>query len=667
MVPRRARQVRLAMLGVMAAVVVCVVLTMRHPPPTTPGGGLPDTKAGVLNKDWVVHPLKNGPDVELRAEQMASGEDKALDLTGVTLKFPYKAEGKSGIAQITSKKCLYSPGTQHADFSGEVKLRTPDGFELDTETLSYDSPQQIARTDSPFTFRRKEASGRGRGFVYKASEGTLRILADAQVQTEDEKRGTTEITSREAAYDRTRHTVLFIGDVKAHQGSDSLECGELLMDVDEQQHFVSHVGALKSAHLTLASQAPALGAAAESAPGVRELVGNKMDFYFRSDRTLEKLIHYKGELVLHPGAKERPEVRRVAADVLQFDFSAEGKLADVQGLANVNMVVEPVASAKVKPDPRLQRTLTCRRFSATVDPQSGQLERAEFVKDVVFASGVRRATAGHAVLVQTSPQSSVLTLTESPEVLDPEQGSRLSASVIDILPEVGDLNAREQVRHVISPRPGSKGRGPDSETVATCREFHYDAGRREAVYRTDALMRSASDELRAAEIRVFGPDGARKVHATGDVVSLLLPRNEKAKEKDPAPIDARAREMLWDESARRVDYTGDVVMRQRDMTTRSPKSIVYLNADGKDVDHIEAGEPVVVEQGKRSATGQHGVYHTATKTFTLVGPDVVVNDADGQSVHGRSLTFQMADDTIHVDGREEVRTETVLHRDRALP
>jgi LPS export ABC transporter protein LptC len=666
MVPRRARQIQIAMLGVMAAVVVCVALTYRRHgsspnDPSTDVSNHNDTKASVLNKDWVVYPLKDR-DVELRAEEMKSGEDKALDLSGVTLKFPYKAEGKSGIAQITSKKCLYNPGTQHADFSGDVKLRTPDGFELDTETLSYDSPRQLARTDSPFTFRRNNASGRGRGFVYDAPQGTLRILADAQVQSEDENRGPTEITSREAAYDRTRHTVLFIGDVKAHQGGDSLECTELLLDVDEQQHFVSHAGALKGAHLTLASQPSALGAAAESAPGVRELIGNKMDFYFRTDRTLEKVVHYKGELVLHPGPRERPEVRRVAADVLQFDFGADGKLANVLGLTNVSMVVEPVTTKKA--DPRLQRTLTCRRFSAQIDPATGQLRQAEFVKDVVFASGPRRATAGHAVLVPTSPQSNLLTLTDSPEVLDPEQGSRLSAATIELLPEVGDLNAREQVRHVISPKAaGSKGRGPDSETVATCREFHYDAAHHEAVYRKDALMRSATDELRAAEIRVFVPEGMRKVHATGDVVSLFLPR----KEKDPAPIDARAREMFWDEGARRIDYTGDVVMRQRDMITRSPKSIIYLNADGKDVDRIEAGEPVVVEQGKRSATGQHGVYRTAARTFTLVGPDVVVIDAEGQAVHGRSLTFQMADDTIHVDGREEVRTETVLHRDRALP
>jgi lipopolysaccharide transport protein LptA len=667
------------MLGIMVAVVVCVGLTLRtsHGTPGSPRLDLGAAAPGVVTstEDWVVYPLKSrdsdpqkNREVELRAKRMVSGEDKDLRLSGVTLKFPYKNPDKpdrpTEIAQITSKTCLYAPRSEHADFSGEVKLRTPDGFELDTEALSYDGPRQVASTDVPFTFRRNEASGSGRGFVYDAREGTLKILAEARVQTED-ARGKTEISSQEATYNRSRHTVLFMGATKVQQRQDILECGDLLLDVDEAQHLVTHAGALHGSHLQLSGDQAALGAASQNASGPRELTGNKMDIYFRLDHSLEKVVNYKGDLVVHPGPKDRPEVRRIAADVLEFAFGPDGKLAAVQGLTNTSMVTEP---SEGPVDKNSQRSVTCRRFGAQLDPESGKIQLADFMKDVVFTSGARRATAGHARLVQEGPSSSLLTLTDSPEVVDPEQGSRLSALTIEIQPESGDVNAREQVRHVISPRPaGSKGaRGPDSETVATCRDFHYDAAHREAIYRRGALMRSATDELRAAEIRVFGPDGARHLHAQGDVISLLTPRG-KEKEKEPSTIDARAREMLWDEAARRVEYTGDVVMRQRDMTTRSPKSVVYLNADGKDVERIEAGDPVVVEQGKRSATGTHGVYRTASRTFTLVGPDVVVNDGDVQSVHGRSLTFQMGDDTLHVDGREEVRTETVLHRDRPLP
>src|SRR5205814_1456123 len=142
-----------------------------------------------------------------------------------------------------------------------------------------------------------------------------------------------------------------------------------------------------------------------------------------------------------------------------------------------------------------------------------------------------------------------------------DQGSRLRADAIDIDPDHGDLTAQRNVRHVLRPRRAVPGGQPE-ETVVTARDLHYTSSAHEAVYHGDVLMRMGTDELRAAEIRVSGPDGGRRLHAKGDVVSLLTPRG-KEKDKDAA-LDARAREMVWDESARRVDYTGDVVMRQRD-------------------------------------------------------------------------------------------------------
>jgi hypothetical protein len=45
----------------------------------------------------------------------------------------------------------------------------------------------------------------------------------------------------------------------------------------------------------------------------------------------------------------------------------------------------------------------------------------------------------------------------------------------------------------------------------------------------------------------------------------------------------------------------------------------------------------------------------------LVGEKVVLKDP-GQQVEGRTLTFHVGDDTILVDGQEQVRTEAVIRR-----
>jgi lipopolysaccharide export system protein LptA len=74
-----------------------------------------------------------------------------------------------------------------------------------------------------------------------------------------------------------------------------------------------------------------------------------------------------------------------------------------------------------------------------------------------------------------------------------------------------------------------------------------------------------------------------------------------------------------------------------------------------------AGSPVELTQGARVATGSSATYTPKDGTIVVVGDKVELRDP-GQKVQGRSLTFFVGDDRILVDGREEMRTETVFRR-----
>ena len=76
--------------------------------------------------------------------------------------------------------------------------------------------------------------------------------------------------------------------------------------------------------------------------------------------------------------------------------------------------------------------------------------------------------------------------------------------------------------------------------------------------------------------------------------------------------------------------------------------------------------PVEVHQGTRRATGRTGTYSPASETLVLVGDEVVLQDED-RRVTGRVLTFQVGDDRIRIDGREETRTEAVFSKREAPP
>ena len=142
---------------------------------------------------------------------------------------------------------------------------------------------------------------------------------------------------------------------------------------------------------------------------------------------------------------------------------------------------------------------------------------------------------------------------------------------------------------------------------------------------------------------------------------MLHPRPEKGAAKEPAAVEARSRELQYEEEKNRIVYTGDVEIRQGDILTRSPEAIVLLTKDGGTVERLLAGEPVEVHQGVRHATGERGTYTLANETFVLTGEKVVLHDVD-RRLEGRVLTFEVGSDRIRVDGREEVRTEAVFRR-----
>jgi lipopolysaccharide transport protein LptA len=302
------------------------------------------------------------------------------------------------------------------------------------------------------------------------------------------------------------------------------------------------------------------------------------------------------------------------------------------------------------------------RFTAALDPESGAVRGAEFDGSVVFTEPVRKAWAGHAVYEEEAGR---VILTGDPRIADEGGGGELRGRRIELGTRSRNVTASGNVRHTIT----RKGRadppgllGGDEPAVLLCREFEYDSTARTARYRENALLRSGRDEVRAPVIVIDEPgEGRRRLAASGGTTSVFHPRAGKDATREPEPVEARSRDMVYEESTRRIVYTGDVEIRQGDIITRSPEAVVTLAREGGGIDRMIAGEPVEVVQGARRATGERGTYTPADETFVLVGERVVLQDVD-RRLEGRILTFQVGGDRIRVDGREEVRTEAVFKR-----
>lgn len=663
MTPRTTRLVRGGLVAVFITVTGAVVWTSRHAPkPGPPASAETPPPPEGTRVGAFVHRIFKGDKERLviRAQSFEGKEQDDQRLKGVEVTIAYIAKGKEGKAVVTADEAVYSAAVQKTVFKGHVRVTTEDGLELLTDELVYRGDRELARSDSPVAFKRKDLSGTAKGFSYEAEAGRLEMMADVKLRIQDEGNPATDITSQRAEVSQDEGVIRFLGAVEVTHAGDRLVAQRLIVNFNEEDRAIFRAQAIDDVQVWTGSgtAVPGIPAGATAGRGPRHLTCRRLDLWFRPDKSLQQAIAGpNAELTMMPGAGEEKERRRLKSDVLTFLFDDKGRLEELQTLKETQFTAEPLPPSKSP-----HRSLTCKRFLARVDPPTGNIHSIEFVKDVEFVRGAQKARAQRALF---EGSKSLLSLSEEPVLTDDEQKTELYADTIELQTVTGDVRAMQRVRHVLRGRGARRGLlgSEEDPTQVTASEFSYTAKDKLAHYGRGALLRAGKDEVRAGDIRIQElAGGKRRLHADARVVSQMQPKGDGKGQPQPK-VEARAAEMTYDEAENRILYKGDVVIRQGDIQTKSPQAALVLSPDGGSVGTLEVGEPVDVQQGSRRASGSKGTYSPDTGTMVLVGETVVLTDPNGR-VEGRSLTFHVGDDRILVDGREEVRTQMILKQNR---
>lgn len=603
--------------------------------------------------------------IEVKAREMVRGEGDVMNMRGVEATLPFVSQGRPASVTIRADECQYQPGRERAAFKGNVELRTDDGFELDSDTLKYWGDKERAFTPDPVRFKRGALSGSAMALEYRTGSGVL-IKGDVRVRIENASGPPTDVTSASATASREERFVTFTDAVVVRQGTRELKSASLRLDTSADMDAVERATAIGDVDLLSGAGDPVPGSAAP-ASGTKRLRSQRLEVVFRSKGILQDAVATgAASLEIEPGPSEPAERRRVSGPRLRFDFDAEGRLLSLHGPRGTSPRSGARDRSLLVSEPLTPGALAARRvesdaFVASLDPVTGAVRDAVFEGSVVFNEPGRKAWAGHSGF---DAATGTLLLTRDPRIVDEAEGSELRGREIRIGTRTRAVTASGNVRHTVAGkgRGGAGLFGGQEPTLLTCRDFEYDPGTRTARYRENAFVRSGSDEVRAPLITLDEPGpGRRRMLATGGTTSVLHPRAAKGASKEPAAVEARSREMQYEEEKHRIVYTGDVEIRQGDILTRSPEAIVLLTKDGETVDRLLAGEPVEVHQGVRRATGERGTYTPASETFVLTGEKVVLYDVD-RRLEGRILTFEVGSDRIRVDGREEARSEAVFRR-----
>jgi lipopolysaccharide transport protein LptA len=538
-------------------------------------------------------------------------------------------------------------------------------------SLIYNGAKDLVKSEEAVEFSKGNLSGSALGMDYGAKAGHLAMHKDVFLRIAHEDGPPTEIRSGSATVSKPEAVMRFVDGVEITQGDQSLKAQKLTLNLSPDLAFVYRAVAVDDMELKTGGAATGPGAAPLGGDSPRVLRGRKLDAWF--DETTHKVREAMAgpEASLSIASSKGSDERSLTARFINLKFDGEGRLAELDGLKDAVLVSTPVGKGKTGGP----RTVRCFTLIGRTDPVTGAMTDMDFQGGVDIVEPKRHASAqsGH-----YEEAAQALSLAADARVVDEAQGSDLRADAIDLHGKSGDVSARENVRHEVTPR--SKAAGPfgadrpDRVWQMTSRFFDYDGATRRARYRENALLRAGDDEVRAPVIVIEeAQPGQRKLTASGGgVVSVLHPRSEGkegtgGKEKpegtgNKKPIETRSEGMVYEEARGTVVYRGDVEVRQGDITTKSPEATAFLSPDGSRIKTLVAGEPVDVIQGPKRAHGTRGTYTPDSETLLLVGERVVLHDPK-QQLQGRSLTFRSGDDTILVDGRDVERTESVFRRD----
>ena len=116
-----------------------------------------------------------------------------------------------------------------------------------------------------------------------------------------------------------------------------------------------------------------------------------------------------------------------------------------------------------------------------------------------------------------------------------------------------------------------------------------------------------------------------------------------------APVDVEADRIEVQDRADRAVFSGNVVVRQAELTLTAPRlTVAYSNSGGIEIDRIDGSGGVTVKSPSETASGQFAIYDIESRLITLIGNVHLIRG--DSNVNGGRLVINLSDGTAVMDG-----------------
>ena len=336
----------------------------------------------------------------------------------------------------------------------------------------------------------------------------------------------------------------------------------------------------------------------------------------------------------------------------------------------------------------ITRVVSAERLEAGVDTQLTTLLKVEFLGNVAFQDHRQTVEADQATydVIQ-----GVVTLTSAgdanrrPRVVDVRNS--IEATTLEVTLDGSALDASGGVQNVITPQSDEVTEGGTDKTPAllsddqqifvTASALNYSGDPGTASYSGSARLWQGPTSFEGDLLEIDNVTGGLTASGTVRTAIQLIRLNEDTQNNEVTLTRGEADRFEYDDGAKHAAYTGNAVLRSQLGDLKAAAINVFLKPDGRTLDRLEANGGVQLQLDDRWATGESMTYQEAEGRYEMEGSPVEMVEQieveepetnvpgratpppqDCRSTQGQALTFFRSDDTIIVDGRERLRTET---------
>ena len=574
----------------------------------------------------------------------------------------------------------------------------------------------------PTTLRRSGLEASGRNPIYDGDRAIINLREAATVRlTGNDDRETVDIRSARAILahaERYMHfdggTVVLTGPMvleseiaTAHFGEEetALERLELRgsVRIRSTEPAPGGVREMSAAEITLEFEETAriLERAILAGEAAIELVGSDGGRGARIDAATMDVTMTPGsgdvtELVAQDavrlrlrGLRDAPNGSRheIRAGTLKAPATPDAGLTSVRFEQAVEYREQRPATTTAGP---VSRVIRAQRLEAGVEEGFGVLVEARFLGDVRLEDDTREATTdelfydvlGGRVTLGSSGDAGL-----APRLTDAT--STIEAVTIELSRDGSTIEASGDVKSVLTPGGGdteesTSGRIPtlleqDRQVNVIADALRYDGDAGQTTYTGRARLWQGETSFEGDTLAVDDQTGNLTASGSVQTAIQLVRLSETTQRGEVSLTLAEAETFVYDDAARRATYNTRALLRSEHGDLKADVIEVFLETDGRTLDRLEATGHVQLRLDGRWVTGERLVYYEAEGRYDMEGTPVeIVEEVEPEetattapprsgaappppscrSTRGRALTFYRSTNTVAVDGRAELRTQT---------